>query len=301
MRSEFTESTTQDKSYYDLLNALIPKSGAPLHKWKEEHFQATLKNALKNGSELEPIYGVNHFLAHEALLRPEDKDGKKYSIARISQLFYDEGLAIEFDTVSSSLGLKAAKNKPVTLNVSVDTVLTPSFFDAIQTRMQRLGLNPQDVIFEILEHDVNPDANIKHLERLQYQGFRFALDDFLLSKNDKTISKESRNRIAAFGEIASYVKIDGPLVRAYFEQQFTTENRYGKEKTYSEEDFEDTLHYIQDQLPHTEVIAERVYNINEANILFTMGISGVQGWDLKARDFHYTPQAQNQKDISLDA
>ena len=283
----------KNHSHQLLLHAVFAKRTVPKSEFDQEHIEALLKDAFKNGSIQEPVYGQDQYVAHESLARPIDNDGKRYSISNISNLFYEKGLGVQFDTVTSSMGMKCAENKPITLNISVQSALNPEFFDGIKTRMEKNGLNPEDIIFEILEHDVDPKANVEHLQALKNEGFRFALDDFSISLKDKTVSKENMNRVAAFGHIADFAKIDGPIVRALFEETYATQNRHGKNKTYTNLDFEITLHMIEASLPNAQIIAERVYNTKEANILFEKGITGVQGWDLKPEDFYYTPEAQS--------
>ncbi len=293
MRTDYSKAT-QNHSRQRLVDALVPTYGISKEKFNKEHVEAALKDAFKNGSIQEPVYGQNNFIAHESLLRPKDKDGKEYSIGKISTLFYEEGLSVEFDVLACSLGMKASKNRPITLNISVQSALTPEFFDEIKKRMDQHKLKNKDIIFEILEHDVDPNADISHLKTLKGERFHFALDDFSIAEKDKTVSKENANRIAALGEIVDFVKIDGPIIRAFFEKEYKGKNRHGKPKSYSKTDFHNTLQIIHETMPHTKIIAERVYNKTEADQLFNMGIEGVQGWDLKDEDFHYTPEAKNE-------
>jgi EAL domain-containing protein (putative c-di-GMP-specific phosphodiesterase class I) len=298
MREDY-QKVTSIESYTHLKDSLIPKKrGVPKTTFDMEHTEAIIKDAFKNGSIQEPIYGKYGFLAHESLARPVDANGKKYSISNISNLFYEEGLAVQFDTLTSSLGMKNSENRPITLNISIESALSPEFFDGIKSRMERHNLENEDIIFEILEHDVKPNVDISHLESLKEEGFRFALDDFSIAEKDKTVSKENVNRIAVFGNLVDFVKIDGPLVRAKFEEEFKSKNRHGKDKKYFADDFKTSLSLVQTTMPQADIICERVYNKQEADILFDLGVKGVQGWDLKDEDFNYTPDAQKQ-DITL--
>ncbi|MGH1403836.1 MAG: EAL domain-containing protein [Alphaproteobacteria bacterium] len=223
----------------------------------------------------EPIYTQGGILAYEALSRPEDNEGKTYSIGPVTKMAYDLGLAEEVDSVLCSNALTVAINNPdktpVTLNMSVQSVLSLDFWNRIEPKMERLGFH--NIISEILEHDVALDADISYLEELKRQELRFALDDL-------STGEGHGRRLEVFGDLVDFVKIDGPLVRAYFEGEYTDE-----EKTYTRADFEGLIEKVAAHASHAKIIAERVYNKEEAQKLFEIGITGVQGWHLKDEDF----------------
>ncbi len=253
-----------------------------------DHIRALRTNAFKNGALQEPIYGQNQFIGHESLSRPVGENGEEFSIANISKEFYEKGMAIPFDVLTSSAGIKHAKQLPITLNIAVETAMSPDFFNFVKSRMEKHEVKPNDVIFEILEHDIKQNAQISHLQNLKNEGFRFALDDISISKGDKQTSRENKNRLAVFGSVVDFVKIDGPLVRAYFEGEVTEQHDADSQKTYTKQDFLDILDTIKTKAPQAQLIAERVYTTSEAKELFDMGISGVQGRELKNTDFCYT-------------
>ncbi|MGH1374927.1 MAG: EAL domain-containing protein [Alphaproteobacteria bacterium] len=252
-----------------------------------DHLRALVTDAFKNGAIQEPIYGEDKILAYESLARPKDKT-KEYSIGALSQAYYDIGRAVEFDVLTCSIGLDYAKeNKklPVTLNTSVESVLSPVFWKKMEKHFKDNGISPGQVIFEILEHDVDINTDISHLRDLKEQGYRFALDDF-------SIGQDHENRLIVFCDLVDFIKIDGPLVRAGLGE--TGEETHN----FTEEQFLETINTLQERAPHAQLIAERTRSPYEAIILFEMGIDGVQGLKLEAEDFYYTPEARELENTS---
>lgn len=276
-------------TFQSLKDCLFPKSGISVSELSLEHVQAVLHNAFRNGAIQESIYGKDDFIAHESLARPKDNKGREYSIGKISSAFYRRGLAIPFDNLTHSIGLKNAKQFPATINVSIESVLSPEFWER---RDQKAHLiRPQDTIYEILEHDIKIGTDISLLHEKKAQGYRFALDDF-----SKGISHS--NRLHVFGELVDYIKIDGPLVRAYLDGESSEILDNDTIRFYTPDDFEAVLtklnnHYGEKGLAIPLLIAERVRTADEAHKMFEIGFGGVQGRDLKPVFFHYTPEAQN--------
>lgn len=257
-------------SFGALQSALIPNSGIPLEDLSEDVVQSVIFDAYKNGAVQEPIYGYANILAAESLARPKDDMHGAYSIGELSKEFYRRGLAEKFDVLTCSIGIKHAKHLPATLNIAVESALSPSFWDEIERRVE--GFEPENFIFEILEHDVDVNADIEHLKALKERGFRFALDDFTGNALDQ-------NRLAVFGDLVDYIKIDGPLVRAGLGDDG---------EGYSAEQFESLVATLRVDHPETQLIAERVRTAEEAETLFDKGFTGVQGRQLKPEFFPYT-------------
>lgn len=280
------EEEKDNQSYYILLkkalSKLVPGESAL------EYMQALLHDAFKNGAIQESIYSEDDYLAHESLARPKDKYGRIYSIARIARMFYERGMAVEFDTLTTKIGFEYAKKFPATFNISIESALSPKFWENIQEEAEKIG--QENLIFEILEHEISPDVDISVFHERKARGYCFALDDFSLGKSHE-------NRLAVFGEHVDYIKIDGPLIRAFLESEFHEEHDDGTSIHYTKEDFETVIsgikQFYQDKgLPLPGLIAERVYNAEEARILFEMGFTGVQGRELKPTHFYYTPEMQ---------
>ncbi len=279
-----------------LLHAVIPHHGISKEKFDLDHVQATLRNAFTHGTSVqEPIYGKDTTIAYEALARPKDETGYNFPIHTIANQFYDENLSEEFDLLTCSMGMEFATKRPLSLNVAVKSILNPSFCNQLEEMTKNYGLNNDDIIIEILEHDVALNADISHLHEMKKRGFRFALDDISYSPKDKATSKENRNRITIFSSICEFAKIDGPLIRAYLENGYDSKNKNGKPIRYTPTDFETLLDTIQRRIPNAQIIAEHIKNKEEADIMFNLGIHGVQGWDLKNENFSYARDAQNKE------
>lgn len=256
-----------------LLKAIFPKRLSISDNFKENLVHLLPAGVSQHRSEQEPIYGKQNYIAYEALFRPSENI-TSLSISELSKMFYHLGAQEKFDALTLQKGLNDAKNFPVTLNISVKSALSPEFWNNIEGVLK--NHNPQDIIFEILEHDVALDADISHLETLKELGFKFALDDF-------SIGESHKNRLAVFTDLIDYIKIDGPLVRAGLGDKNTP---------FTENDFIKLTDNLREVAPHTKLIAEHVNNAKEAASLFWLGFDGVQGRDLNPEDFPYTPEAQ---------
>lgn len=237
---------------------------------------SVIYDAYKNGGIQEPIYGTDRIIASESLARPKDSLGRQYSIGLLSEQFYKQGHAVNFDILTTSNALKQAQTFPVSINISVTSALSPHFWKETKKRMEREEIAPNDIVFEILEHDVDPAADISILEDLKENDFRFALDDFIGNEFDE-------HRLAAFANLVEFIKIEGKVIRGGLGD---------KDMEYTPEDLERAITMIEYNAPDAKLIAERVRSFEEAQTLFDRGFVGVQGRQLNAEDFHYTPEAQ---------
>ncbi|MGH1378454.1 MAG: EAL domain-containing protein [Alphaproteobacteria bacterium] len=251
-----------------------------------EFKEALESNAFKRRHiKTEAIYGQNETIAYEILSRPNNGE-KSFSIGHLSQLSYELDIAREFDALTCSNALKVAEEspltRPITLNISVDSALSYNFWGFLGAKIEKF--EPEDIIFEILENDVDVNADITHLKNFQDRGYRFALDDF-------SIGQDHENRLSVFGDLVDFIKIDGPFVRAGLGDEDTE---------FTKEQFDTTIQRLRDDYPNSKLIAERVNNREEAQYLFDMGFSGVQGWDLKEQDFAPDIDTKPYEDESLD-
>ena len=262
-------------SFDAVRQAILAGEGFDGDDLRDDIERSVMSDAYKNGAVQEPIYGRNRVIAAESLARPSDDTFGDYSIGELSQEFYARGLAEKFDTLTSSIGIKYARQFPATLNISVESALSPKFWDGIQKRAE--NFEPEHFIFEILEHDVDVNADISHLRALKERGYRFALDDYAGTPEDK-------HRLAVFGDLVDYIKVDGPLVRAGLGDTEMADH--------SVDEFVQVLARLQTDYPDIELIAERVRTAEEAQTLFDMGFTGVQGRQLKPQFFEYTPEAK---------
>lgn len=277
------QKNIKQHSFGELVEASLPDDAALTieNSLGEDAYQALLSDAFKNGVVQEPIYGKDQYIAHESLSRPAH-DEVQFHMDILSQQFYAHGVAEEFDILTSANGLKGAENLPVTLNIAVDTVLSSGFWNKMEKRLS--PFSPDDLVFEILEHDVDLNSDISHMYALRDQGYRFALDDFALGESHK-------NRLKVFGDVIDYIKIDGPIIRAFFD---------GDSDTNKHDDLANILEYIRETHPDIELIAERVRSRQEADQLFDMGFTGVQGRQLRAEDFDYATKVDSTCQKTLD-
>lgn len=206
-------------------------------------------------------------IAHEILTRPRGPDQVSIPIQDITTSGHVLGMDEELDLVMIKNALEKSDALPITLNISVKAANSPKFWEKV--RPDLAIFHPEDIIFEILEHDVDWDADISHLEKMRQRGYRFALDDF-------SIGQDHDNRMAVYGNLVDFVKIDGALVRGGLGDA---------DAKFTQAQFSERIAHIKETCPHAQLIAEYVKTRAEADVLFAAGISGVQGRDLKPHDF----------------
>ncbi len=287
-------SNIKSKNSFQKLCSAFEKTGSSLsqgpaqdiNKADPQGFAEALANDAfkKRHMEMEPILAPSGvILAYECLSRPRTKDGVEYSISDLTELAYNMGLAKEMDTLLISNALKKAyetQHTPITLNSSIEAAMDPKFWDDIIPRMERTGLN--NIIIELLEHDIAPNADISHLQQLRDQGLRFALDDL-------SVGQSHENRLSAFGGLIDYIKFDGPLVRAHLDGA-----HHDKDGTFlSARALKDMIQHLQTELPNTMLIAEYVTNTKEANELSRIGVHYVQGRELNENTFAINSKISN--------
>ena len=213
-------------------------------------------DAFRAKALFEPIFGPKNILAHEALARPEG-NGQAFPIQALANKMYRLGFAAQLDTLTALNALKHAREFPLTLNISVESALSEKFWNALLPRIARFS--PQDIIFEILEHDVHPAADTLILESVRGMGYRFALDDFGLGGSHN-------RRLQVFGDYVDFIKIDG----AYLQKLYV----------HDPDNLKALIKYLNMTYPKAALIAEHVRHFDQAAILFAMGFAGVQGRDL---------------------
>lgn len=275
-----------NKSSYDCLIEAFERAEVIVN---DPDILAEFKEALDSNAfkrrhiKAEAIYGQDKIVAYEILSRPYNGE-KAFSIGHLSELSYSLDIAREFDALTCSNALKVAEEaplrRPITLNLSVDSVLSNQFWTFMEPKLE--PFKPTDMIFEILEHNVNRTADIAHLYAMKKQGYRFALDDY-------SIGQDHENRLHVFGDLVDFIKIDGPFVRAGLGDESTE---------FTQEQFNETAQRLKNEYPHCALVAERVYDREEAQYLFDMGFVGVQGWDLEPEDFTADADA---KALRMDA
>ncbi len=117
----------------------------------------------------------------ELLLRVRSRDGTFVSPCRFLEVAERYGTVARVDEwVFQRAAQAATAGRPVTVNVSARTIGRSSFLELIETTLERDGVEPQLITFEITETAVISDilSAARFTERLQAIGCQFALDDF---------------------------------------------------------------------------------------------------------------------------
>jgi EAL domain-containing protein (putative c-di-GMP-specific phosphodiesterase class I) len=117
----------------------------------------------------------------ELLLRVRSRDGTFVSPCQFLEVAERYGTVAAVDEwVFRQAARAAATGRPVTVNVSARTIGRSSFLELIETTLERDGVEPRLITFEITETVVISDilAAARFTDRLEAIGCRFALDDF---------------------------------------------------------------------------------------------------------------------------
>jgi EAL domain-containing protein (putative c-di-GMP-specific phosphodiesterase class I) len=143
----------------------------------------------------------------ELLLRMRSPDGALVGPLAFLGAAERHGTIAEIDTwVLEQAARIAGGGRPVTLNVSAQTVSTPTFLQAVEAALERHRVQPSLMTFEITETAVVSDIvqATRFAERLHAIGCHFALDDFGTGYAALTYLKHLPIR---------YLKIDMEFVR----------------------------------------------------------------------------------------
>ncbi|MFO1394526.1 MAG: EAL domain-containing protein [Steroidobacteraceae bacterium] len=188
----------------------------------EIHWLQALQVALKEGRfrlYAQPIVAaVEHEPgdgpALELLLRLPEDAGQMVSPAEFMAAAERYRLMPEVDRWVVATGLAALGRGAIRLpagrllciNLSGQTLADPAFLEFIVDSIDRTGVSPDRLCFEVTEHSVV--TNVEHARRfigvLQSLGCRFAIDDF--GSNLGSFAKLKELRI-------NYLKIDGAFIR----------------------------------------------------------------------------------------
>jgi EAL domain-containing protein (putative c-di-GMP-specific phosphodiesterase class I) len=143
----------------------------------------------------------------ELLLRVRARDGTILGPAELLAAAELHGTVTAIDEwVLEQAVAIAAQGRPVTVNVSAQTVVRSSFGRFAEALLERSGARPSLITFEITETAVVSDivGATRFAERLGARGCRFALDDFGTGYAALTYLKHLP---------LSYLKIDVDFVR----------------------------------------------------------------------------------------
>lgn len=208
----------------------------------------------------EPWHGQNGKLAEELLLRAWDKKGIAISHAKAMNAIVDEG---DLSSFNSFLVYKTFAKTPVhnhtslSVNVFPSCVANQEFWDRLESSVGAHDCH--NIIFEILEHEQVYRVDHGLMRTALDKGYRFALDDFEGTVDD-------HKRLQDFAPYLSFVKLDGKLVRDGMKDETALKQ---------------TISMLKTNYPDLKIIAEFVRNNREADKLYNMGVSAVQGMSLQ--------------------
>jgi EAL domain-containing protein (putative c-di-GMP-specific phosphodiesterase class I) len=149
----------------------------------------------------------------ELLLRVRSRDGAFVSPCQFLEVAERYGTIAAVDEwVFRQAARAAAAGRPVTVNVSARTIGRSSFLELVETTLERDGVEPWLITFEITETAVISDilGATRFTDRLEAIGCRFALDDFGTGYAALTYLKYLPVR---------YLKIDMEFVRDLIESE----------------------------------------------------------------------------------
>ena len=168
------------------------------------------------GKHIRPVYQViaslqnGSVFAYEALSRITHKNCH----LNIEELFMAAAAnrrLWELDKLCRAKALDGARNKPARMklfiNVDSNVIYDDDFISGFtQEKLLSLGLNPDDIVFEITEKDsvFSPNAFTEALAHYQRQGFKVAVDDFGRGYSGLA-------RVCSFSP--DYLKVDMSIIR----------------------------------------------------------------------------------------
>jgi EAL domain-containing protein (putative c-di-GMP-specific phosphodiesterase class I) len=150
------------------------------------NFAVDIEEAIAAGDLVlyaQPIIDLatGHTVLEELLLRVRSRDGTFVSPYQFLEVAERYGTVAAVDEwVFGQAARAAAAGRPVTVNVSARSVGRSSFLELIETTLERDGVEPWLITFEITETAVISDVlgAARFTDRLEGIGCRFALDDF---------------------------------------------------------------------------------------------------------------------------
>jgi EAL domain-containing protein (putative c-di-GMP-specific phosphodiesterase class I)/predicted transcriptional regulator len=169
-----------------------------------------------NGEYIRPVYQPiaslqnGSIFAYEALSRIT-LPNCHLNINELFKIAAKNQKSWELESLCRAKALKGACEKPARmklfLNVEPNIIYDPEFISGFtQEKLLNLGLNSEDIIFEITEKTfvISPDVFTEALSHYQNQGFKIAIDDFGSGYSGLA-------RICSFSP--DYLKIDMSIVR----------------------------------------------------------------------------------------
>jgi EAL domain-containing protein (putative c-di-GMP-specific phosphodiesterase class I) len=214
-------------------------------------------------SVYEPIVDARNFtvFGYEALVR--GPDGTAYaSPLQLFDVAEQEGLLFELDCLCRSAAITGAAGFPdgtkLFMNMRPSSLHDPNFQrDALVRTLDRCGLVPGDVVFEISEQESIENYDIFREARDAYGklGFQFALDD----------TGVGYASLEAVAELApEFIKVDRVFVRGIDQDKVRQTILRALQSLASDLD--------------ARIIGEGLDTLEELRMLDTLGIPFGQGW-----------------------
>lgn len=156
--------------------------------------------------------------AQEALLRGVAEDGSLVPPGRVFEAAREAGLLFQLDLTARRSAIRAAGrtgiHSHIFINFNPTSIYDPAF--CLRSTVQAVhetGIDPQRIVFEIVESDRNHD--IAHLRRItdfyRAAGFRIALDDMGSGYSSLNLLHQLR---------PDFVKLDMELIRDVHQDQY---------------------------------------------------------------------------------
>ncbi len=213
-------------------------------------------------SVYEPIVEVasRTVFAYEALAR--GPEGELESPAVLFELAAEFDLVFELDCLCRRSGLEGARGMPagtrLFLNFMPTAIRDPDFRgDALRRTLERIGLRPKDVVFEISERESIENFAIFRELRDHYRslGFQIALDD----------TGTGYSSLRAVIELApDFIKVDRVFVE-------------GADRDPPRRELLRALHAVAGKIG-ARIIGEGLNTLEELSVLGELGIPFGQGW-----------------------
>ncbi|WP_156800456.1 EAL domain-containing protein [Thalassoporum mexicanum] len=136
--------------------------------------------------EYQPIVEMpsGKVVAHECLVRALSAEGEYLSAGKLIEAAEATGLIHEFDQAARETCLEAIAaldtNSTFFINIIPNSILNhPHFLDDTIHKMQQLGINPEQIVFELTEKEaLNHRSKLANaINKLRSRGFRIAVDD----------------------------------------------------------------------------------------------------------------------------
>ncbi len=215
---------------------------------------------------VEPWHVLDHadtnYPSHvcELLFNAEPGERENLDFAKADALFRRIGCGPDVDTLIFKIALpkaKAADVGPVSVNIGTDSLIKPVFWADIEPVLTFFG--HENVVVEILEHDMSSHSDLSGMLAAQKKGVRIAIDDFQPCERDW-------KRLSVVGSYSNFVKLDG---------------KYLEEVANNPDALQETIQTIKRMLPQVSLVAEWVDDVGKAcSLRERFGIVHFQGKSL---------------------